>query len=178
MNPRSWICSTLPTKGTPVSGIRLQRSLRAKLELDAARKGIHFSDHVRIILTEYLERQAEDMGVKHPIFVPFDRAVKRFIIAAESNVGIAGLPGRQRRDELESLSWDALREAIKYAKAQGDPVIRLLAMRVATALMRVELAIVNSQDKAHVDELVEDLENARDELARETQTRTSGAKKA
>jgi len=57
-------------------------------------------------------------------------------------------------------------------------VIRLLAMRVATALMRVELAIVNSQDKAHVDELVEDLENARDELARETQTRTSGAKKA
>lgn len=167
----------MPSKGTPVSGIRLQRSLRAKLELDAAREGIHFSDHVRGILTEYLERQAENMGVKHPSFSSFDRAVKRFIITVQSNVAIAGLPARQRRDELEGLSWESLREAIKYAKAQDEPILRLLAMRVATALMRVELAILNSQDKAHVDELVEELENARDELARETQTRTSGTKK-
>jgi hypothetical protein len=118
------------------------------------------------------------MGVKHPSFWSFDRAIKRFIVTVQSSVVIAGLPARQRRDELEGLSWEALREAIKYAKAQDEPMLRLLAMRVATALMRVELAVLNSQDKAHVDELVEELENARDELARETQTRTSGRKKA
>jgi hypothetical protein len=167
----------LPTKGTHVSGVRLQPSLKAKLKLDAARKSIRFSDLVRQILTEYLERQAENMGVKHPRFWPFDRAVKRYIIAAEADIGIAGLPGKQRRDELEGLSWKAVREAIKYAKAQEEPVIRLLAMRVATALMRVELAIVDSQDKAHVDDLVEELETARDELAKETQTATSARKK-
>jgi hypothetical protein len=176
-NQPVWICSALPSKGTPVSLVRLQPSLRAKLALDAARKGITFSAHVRGILTAYLESEAKNVGVLHPRFWPFDRAVKRFIVAVQADIGIAGLPGKQRRDELEGLSWEALREAIKSAKAQEDPVIRLLAMRVATALMRVELAIVDSQDKAHVDELVEELENARDELARETQTRTSARKK-
>jgi hypothetical protein len=52
-------------------------------------KGVRFSDHVRDILVEYLERQAENMGVIHPRFWPFDRAVIRFIIAVQADVGIA-----------------------------------------------------------------------------------------
>jgi len=73
----------LPTEGTPVSGIRLHKRLRAKLEIDATRKGIRFSDLVRQIFTEYLEAQAKNMGVTHPSFSPLDRAVKRFIITVQ-----------------------------------------------------------------------------------------------
>ena len=125
---------------------------------------------------KHVEEQIKNMGVSRPSFHPFDRAVKRFILTAQGTT-IAGLPGKERRFELEELSWQALQEYIKYAKAQEEPMLRLLAMRVVTAQIRAMLAILDSVDKAHVDELLEELENARDELARETQTRTSATKK-
>ena len=40
-------------------------------------------------------------------------------------VGIAGLPAKEKRNDLEELSWQAVLEAAKYAKAQEDPELRL-----------------------------------------------------
>jgi hypothetical protein len=90
-------------------------------------------------------------------------------------VGVAGLPAKEKRDSLEELSWAGIQEAIKFAKAQEDPELRLLAMRVVGYLIRTELAIQHEQDQAAVDELYNELEAARDELAQKV--RTSGRHK-
>jgi hypothetical protein len=90
--------------------------------------------------------------------------VKRFITAYRTRVGIAALPGKERRNELEKLGWIAVADAIKFARAQKDPELRLLATRVVSSLIRTELAILHEQDAAAVDELVAELEADRDEL--------------
>ena len=112
------------------------------------------------------------MGALHSALHPgFDRAVKRFILFCQMPaVGIAGLPGKERRNELEGLGWTAVLEAIKFAKAQEDPELRLLAMRVVSSLIRTELAILHEQDQAHVDELVAEVEAMRSELAEKVKT--------
>jgi hypothetical protein len=66
------------------------------------------------------------------------------MLAYMQPVMIAGLPAKIDRDELEGPSWKSLEEAIAYAKTQSDPELRLLAMRLITGLMRVELAILDS----------------------------------
>jgi DNA-binding MarR family transcriptional regulator len=156
--------------------VRAEPSLLASLRFLARHSKLSLSIYVRKALVKHVEQELEKMGVSHPSFHPFNRAVRHFILTAQG-IGIAGLPSKERRFELEELSWQALQEYIKYAKAQKDPMLRLLAMRVVTAQIRAMLAILDSADRAHVDELLDDLENARDEFAKEAQTRTSGTKK-
>jgi len=116
------------------------------------------------------------MGVSRSVIHRnFDRAVKRFMLTYQMPVGIAGLPAKEKRDQLEELSWAGVQEAIKFAKAQEDPELRLLAMRVVGYLIRVELAIQHEQDQAAIDELYNDLEAARRELAQKV--RASGRDK-
>jgi hypothetical protein len=50
-------------------------------------------------------------------------------------VGVAGLPAKEKRDELEELSWEGIQEAIKFAEAQEDPELRLLRARNKVRLM-------------------------------------------
>jgi hypothetical protein len=101
----------------------------------------------------------------------FDRAIKRFMLTYQMPVGIAGLPAIEKRNELEELSWAGLQEAIKFAKAQEDPELRLLAMRIVGYLIRVELAIQHEQDQAAADDLFIQLEALRDELAKKVRSR-------
>lgn len=104
----------------------------------------------------------------------FDRAVKRFILTYQMPVAIAGLPAKEKRDELEELSWVGIQEAIKFAKVQEDPELRLLAMRVVGYLIRTELAIQHEQDQAAVDGLFLELEALRDELAKKVKAGNRG----
>jgi hypothetical protein len=109
------------------------------------------------------------MGVPRSVLhTNFDRAIKRFMLTYQMPVGIAGLPAKERRDELEELSWAGIQEAIRFAKAQKGPQLRMLAMRVVGYLIRTELAIQHEQDQAAVDEMFNDLEAARRELADKT----------
>jgi len=135
-----------------------------ELILLASQKRLSFSAYVRGVLEDHVREQVKNMGVLHPDSSPLDRAVKRFVLGYRG-VRIAGLPGKERRGVLENLAWKSLEEAIAYAKSQEDPELRLLAMRLATALMRTELAILHEQDAAAVDELLEELEVRRRELA-------------
>jgi hypothetical protein len=55
-------------------------------------------------------------------FPSLDRAVKQFILNCRFPIPIAGsLPGKGRRNSLEELAQEAVREAIKFAQAQNDP---------------------------------------------------------
>ena len=154
-------------RGMPRFQLRLPKAVQARLEDEAADLGVTVSTYVRAILVAHLSLQKrENQGVVHSVtHSSFDRAVKRFILACLTGVSVAGLPGKERRNELEGLSWAAVAEAIKFAKAQDDPELRLLAMRVVSSLIRTELAILHEQDQAHVDELVAEVEVLRSELA-------------
>ena len=87
----------------------------------------------------------------------------------------AGLPGTPKRDDLEGLVWQAIQEAVSYSKTEDaakDAKARLLALRVADALMRTELAILKDQDDAFVDALLEELGQHTDGLEKETRKET------
>jgi predicted DNA-binding protein (UPF0251 family) len=155
-----------PRRGEPFFSFRLPKLARFALEAEARRIGVSSSAFVRALVIASLTKRGENMGVSRSVIHrSFDRAVKRFMLAYQMPVGIAGLPAKEKRDELEELSWAAVQEAIKFAKAQEDPELRLAAMRVVGYLIRTELAIQHEQDQAAVDELYNGLEAARRELA-------------
>lgn len=140
--------------------------------------GVSSSAYVRALVIVNLTQRAENAenaGVRRSVLhTNFDRAVKRFILTYHLPVGVAGLPAKDKRDSLEELSWAGIQEAIKFAKAQEDPMLRLLAMRVVGYLIRTELAIQHEQDQAAVDELFMELEAARDELAKKVKAGSHG----
>jgi hypothetical protein len=96
------------------------------------------------------------------------RQVKKVPMKAEKG---PQLPGTEHRDDLETITWKALQEAVAYSKtkdAADDAESRLLALRVANAIMRTELAILKAQDDAFVDALLEELGVDADGLAAKT----------
>jgi hypothetical protein len=71
----------------------------------------------RAVVVASLIEKEEKSGVSHSDLHNFDRAIKRLILAYQMPVGVAGLPAKEKRNELEKLSWQAVLEAVKYAKA-------------------------------------------------------------
>ena len=166
---------TYPRRGEPLFNFRLPKLATLALEAEARRVGVSPSAYVRALVIVNLTQRGENASVRRSVLHNFDRAVKRFMLTYQLPVGIAGLPAQEKRDELEELSWAGIQEAIKFAKAQEDPELRLLAMRVVGFLIRTELAIQHEQDQAAIDELYNDLKAARDELAEKV--RASGPDK-
>jgi len=165
-----------PSRGEPLFNFRLPRLARLTLEAEARRVGISPSAYVRALVIVNLTQRAENTCVRRSVLhTNFDRAIKRFMLTYQMPVGVAGLPAKEKRDSLEELSWAGIQEAIKFAKAQEDPELRLLAMRVVGYLIRTELAIQHEQDQAAIDELYNELEAARRELAQKA--RASGRDK-
>jgi hypothetical protein len=161
--------------GEPLFNFRLPRLARLALEAEARRVGVSPSAYVRALVVIKLTERGENTQVRRSVLHSnFDRAIKRFILTYQMPVGVAGLPAREKRDELEELSWAGIQEAIKFAKAQEDPELRLLAMRVVGYLIRTELAIQHEQDQAAVDALFMELEGLRDELAKKARERDQG----
>jgi hypothetical protein len=164
-----------PQRGEPIVRFRLPKLAILTLEAEARRVGVSSSAYVRALVIANLAQRGENMGVPRSVaHRDFDRAVKRFILTYHMPIGIAGLPAKEKRDQLEELSWAGLQEAIKFAKAQEDPELRLLGMRVVGYLIRVELAIQHEQDQAAVDDLFIELEAARDELAKKAKAGSHG----
>jgi hypothetical protein len=167
----------MPGTGVPRRAFRLRKALVGELITLADRQHVTLSAYVRFILEQHVLAETKNMGVRHP-FRRLDRAVKRFILAYQQGVVTiaGGLPGKPHRTALEELTWKSLGEAIVYAKTQSDPELRLLSMRVVTALMRTELAILREQDAAEVDELFRELEERRREyVEKATQRAQQGA---
>jgi hypothetical protein len=158
-----------PRRGAPIFHFRLPKLAQLSLEAEARRVGVSSSAYIRALVITTLTQSRQNMGVPRSVLhTNFDRAIKRFMLTYQMPVGIAGLPAKERRDELEELSWAGIQEAIRFAKAQKGPQLRMLAMRVVGYLIRTELAIQHEQDQAAVDEMFNDLEAARRELAEKT----------
>jgi hypothetical protein len=81
------------------------------------------------------------------------------------------LLGAPKGNDLEQLVWKAIQEAAAYTKTEDaakDALARLLALRVATSVMRTELAILIHQDDAFVDDLLKELKQGIDEFEEKT----------
>ena len=120
----------------------------------------------------------QSLGVEHP--VDLNRLTKQYITLAQLARQTIKVPmkaenpellGAGKRDDLENLTWKAVQAAVDYSKTEDtakDAEARLLTLRVANALSRIELAILKQQDDAFVGALLEELEVDADGLKRKT----------
>lgn len=164
--------------------VRIPRVYDATLRLEARRDNVTVSKKLRAILRDHFKREYENAytqssGVSN--LVALTRLTKEFITRAQlarqaSKVAMKaekepGLPGTEKRGELETLTWKALQQAVAYSDTEDgakDAEARLLALRVANGLMRTELAILEHQDDAFVGALLKELGVDADGLERKT----------
>jgi hypothetical protein len=162
----------LPRQGEPILQARLPRTHLLAIRLEARGKGITLSEHVRDIVKAHLQMAYynEESAVVH--LATLVNLAKQYLATVELHrQGPAkvpmkaekqtGLPGAEKRGELEVLVWKAIQEAVAYSKTEAaakDAEGRLLALRVANGLMRTELALLKHQDDAFVDQYLEELE--------------------
>jgi hypothetical protein len=77
------------------------------------------------------------------------------------SVEIAGLPGTERRDQLEKIMWQALQEIVEYSKteeAAKKAEERRQVMELLNHAVKAELAVLHEQDAAYVDNLLREIE--------------------
>ena len=93
-------------------------------------------------------------------------AVDKWIRTYRS-VGIAGLPGTERRAQLEKIMWQALQEVVEYSKSEeaakkaGE---RRHVMELLNRAVRAELAVLHEQDAAYVEDLIKELKKGMEEI--------------
>lgn len=175
----------MPGKGSPK--VRIPKVYEATLRLEARRDGNTISKQLRNILRDHFKQEYENGPTQSsgvPNLVALTRLTKEFIARAQlarqtpttkvpmKETKEPGLPGTEKRDDLEVLVWEGLKQAFAYSKTEDaakDAEARLLALRVANGLARTELAILKHQDDAFVGALLEELGADADGLARKTQ---------
>ena len=84
------------------------------------------------------------------------------------------MPTKPKREEFERLTWDAVLRAYEFAKSEeaaAHAKARLRAMEVLASLVRAERLIVLDQDKAAVDEIIEELEKNLGSMEKEIKQR-------
>jgi hypothetical protein len=99
-------------------------------------------------------------------FQQLNELVNEYVLI-HRGLGIAGLPAKPKRDQLEELAWRILNEAIGFKESEEaaqNARARLRVMQVVSNLMRVHLAILHEQDAAAVDELIDELKKGQQEL--------------
>ncbi len=77
------------------------------------------------------------------------------------SVGIAGLPGTDRRAQLEKIMWQALQEIVEYSKSEEaakKAEERRRVMELLNHAVRAELAVLHEQDAFYVEHLVNQIE--------------------
>jgi hypothetical protein len=172
----------MPGKGNPFVKFRVTKKYDALLRIDANRKGISVSELARRILSEHYERVwgTQSSGVGH--LEKLTHLAKKYVTTVElsrqtTKVPMKGeksaeLPGTPKRHDLEGLAWQAIQEAVTFSKTEDaakNAKARLMALRVADALMRTELAILRDQDDAFVEALLEELRQDTNGLEKNTQ---------
>jgi len=83
------------------------------------------------------------------------------------SVGIAGLPGAERRGQLEKIMWQALQEVVEYSKSEEaakKAEERRRVMELLNHAVRAELAVLHEQDAAYIEDLIEELKKQMEEI--------------
>jgi hypothetical protein len=104
----------------------------------------------------------------------FLRIIEEWIQLYRS-VGIAGLPGTERRAQLEKIIWQALQEIVEYSKteeAAKNAAERRRVMELLNHAVRAELAVLHEQDYFYVEDLIDKLEESMKEDEEEKKAAT------
>jgi len=82
-------------------------------------------------------------------------------ISLYRSVSIAGLPGTERRAELEKIMWQALQQVVEYSKSEEaakNAEERIEVLELLSRAVKAELAVLHEQDAFYVEALVERIE--------------------
>jgi len=141
----------------------------------ALKRGITFSEYLRDLVRQHLIETGPQFGESGVRLDHLIRSVKQFTLTYRELVVVsAGLPAKPKREELERLTWDAVLRAYEFAKSEeaaAHAKARLRAMEVLANLVRAERLILLDQDKAAVDEIIEELEKNLGSMEKEIKQR-------
>jgi len=144
-------------------GARLWARMRPEritaLKAFASKSGIPGAECVRQMVREHiLQRGARFRESGAPLRALIS-AGKAWVIAYHECVTVAaGLPGKERRAELERLTWEAVKKAhefIQTEEAAKNAKYRMLAIQAIALITRAEEQILADMDKAEVDHIYE-----------------------
>jgi len=78
-------------------------------EAEARRVSVPPFAYIRALVIVNLKQRGGNTAVRRSVLhTNFDRAIKRFMLTYQMSVGVAGLTAKEKRDELEELSWGDL----------------------------------------------------------------------
>lgn len=161
--------------GRPIN-IRVGDTVLRGLTALAKHDGVTRVEYIRRVLRGHIRERGIALMERGIALNQFTASVKQFILAYREAVPIAGgLPGVEKRGDLEKLTWSCIKEAYEFAQSEeaaSNAKARLQALFILSNLIRVERMILADQDKAAVDEIVEKIEENLDGLEKETKTGT------
>jgi hypothetical protein len=136
----------------------------AALKAFAFQSGVPLAEYVRGMVHDHILQRGAALRERGAALRALINAGKAWIIAYHGCMEIAGaLPGKERRAELERLTWDAVKKAhefIQTEEAAKNAKHRMLAIQAVALITRAEAEILADMDKAEVDEIVERIEAA------------------
>jgi hypothetical protein len=91
-------------------------------------------------------------------------------IGVYRSVSIAGLPGTERRAELEKIMWQALQQVVEYSKSEEaakNAEERTEVLELLNRAVKAELAVLHEQDAFYVEDLVKQIETLMRKLEKE-----------
>jgi hypothetical protein len=96
-------------------------------------------------------------------------------IGVYRSVSIAGLPGTERRAELEEIMWQALQQVVEYSKSEEaakNAEERMEVLELLNRAVKAELAVLHEQDAFYVEDLVQRIEVLVRKLEKEKEEHT------
>jgi len=155
----------------------------AVLKAFAFHSGVPLAEYVRDIVHDHILQRGGAFRERGGALRALINAGKAWVIAYHGCVAIAaGLPGKERRAELEKLTWEAVKKAHEFfetEEAAKNAKYRMMALQAIALITRAEEEILADMDKAEVDQIVQRIEaalNVMDKAAGQIPTKAARSK--
>ena len=143
---------------------RMPPEYLAALKAFAFQSNVPLAEYVRGVVHDHILQRGAAFRERGAALRALINAGKAWVIAYYECVAVAGvLPGKERRAELEKLTWEAVKKAhefIQTEEAAKNAKHRMLAIQAVALITRAEAEILVDMDKAEVDQIVERIEAA------------------
>ena len=144
--------------------VRMPPAYVAALKVFAFQSGVPLAEYVRDMVHDHILERGGAFRERGGALRALINAGKAWVIAYHECVAVAGaLPGKERRAELEKLTWEAVKKAhefIQTEEAAKNAKHRMLAIQAVALITRAEAGILADMDKAEVDQIVQRIEAA------------------
>ncbi|HXZ98106.1 MAG TPA: hypothetical protein VED24_01930, partial [Candidatus Acidoferrum sp.] len=144
-------------------------------------EGVPLAECVRGMAHDEILKRGTSFRERGTAFGALSNAVKAWLMTYYACVEIAGqLPGKERRAELERLTWNAVKKAhefIETEEAAKNAKHRILAIQAIALITRAEEEILLDMDRTEVDEIVKRMEEILHVIGKEADAGTPKAGK-